>query len=468
MHTLKRGLVFAALLLGARLMLAAADSPVTPPANTPTLPTAVPAVGVWLTPWGGVFKSWADYRQDLEPESVEPGGAAKFQGTKIFTMETVIRRADTGAEVARIPYQGAIGSELDDQRPNEAAFLRDRIMLAGREARDNAFPEDQAQALAQTPPGDFLLAIYVNGVRASNVVQVRIDPAFDSTKAPTLQLAAIEPQPRADLGRLLLWVIGPTPVDPKLTTFNLPPLDMSLTLTVDETLTDIGGGGYSGPGPRVIASGERRAARIPMVTGQFGVNPPFDPARPHTYSLSILASYNSLNPSPSATQTPGSPITRPQPAPTQYDAAPVLLDLTQTTLGPRWDLLSPPGEPRPVAPPAGAPHASPASSSAASMPTPAMAAGSDAINAALQQKMSIMNFPNTTLAQCTSALSQLMHIKITIAPEVTAQAQDLHFNLNIHNGTMAQTLIQICAATGLACSVEGDTIVFHAAPSKTP
>jgi hypothetical protein len=102
------------------------------------------------------------------------------------------------------------------------------------------------------------------------------------------------------------------------------------------------------------------------------------------------------------------------------------------------------------------------------MPTPAMAAGSDAINAALQQKMSIMNFPNTTLAQCTSALSQLMHIKITIAPEVTAQAQDLHFNLNIHNGTMAQTLIQICAATGLACSVEGDTIVFHAAPSKTP
>jgi hypothetical protein len=417
----------------------------------------VPAVGVWLTPWGGVFKSWADYRQDLEPESVAPGGAAKFQGTKIFTLETVIRRADTGAEVARIPYFGAIGSELDDQRPNEAAFLRDNITFAGRAARDNAFPDDQALVLAQTPPGDFLLAVYVNGVRASNVVKITIDPAFEVTKAPTLQLGAIEPQPRANLGRLLLWVIGPTPVDPKLTTFNLPPLEIK---------TNTGGFGYSGPGPRVIASGERRAARIPIVMGQFGDTPSFDPAQPHTYSLSIVARYNSLNPSPLATQTSGSPIT--QPTPTQYDAAPVHLDLTQTTLGPQWDLLSPPGEPRPIAPPAGAPSASPASSFAVSMPAPAMAAGSDAINAALQQKMSIMNFSNTTLAQCTSALSQLMHIKITIAPDTAAQTRDLHFNLNIHNGTLAQTLIQIGAATGLACSVEGDTIVFHPAAPKTP
>lgn len=233
--SLGKGLKAAALgaLLVARLAMAAAAAPAAGNTSVPT--TAVPAVGVCLASVGEVFKSWADYRYELvlESDDPSPGVRDKFHGVKVTSMDTVIRRADTGRAVARIPYLGSFHNSLDDARPD-----RDKVT----NTRDYRFSDEQVKALDQNPPGAYLLAVYVNGARASNVVQIRIAPKYDAAKAPVLQLVGLEPGPRAPHGVTYLHITGPQPPDPILQTRAL-----SYSLIVDGVTKRFHFGSGSGP-----------------------------------------------------------------------------------------------------------------------------------------------------------------------------------------------------------------------------
>ncbi len=297
-------------------------------------PTVVPVVGVWLVPAGEVFKSWLDYRHSVRMESDAPGGADKFHGVKISSMETIIRRADTQQTVARIPFQGAIGSELMDERPGHVEFTAD---YATYDARATALPDGEAKRMDQGPPGSYLLAIYVNGVRASNVVKIRLDPGFDVVKAPTLQWGGLESNPRAPFGRVLLWAIGPTPADPDLTNFRLN----FCPILVDGTVRQPPGLGGSGPRPRALLSGQRFAVLFGTNSGHNGYTPDFDGSQLHTYAMAYTPADQ---PQPGG---PGNPSSQPR----HYTAAPFSFDPKPHPLGDAWDRASPPGESRPVAPP---------------------------------------------------------------------------------------------------------------------
>ncbi len=318
-------------------------------------------VGVWLLPAGAVFSSWADYRQSLSLEA----GADKFPDLKIQTMDTVIRRADTGQPVARIPYQGVICSALDqqptstlqltmhlhdldraldDQRPGRAEFMAD---VKTQDSRNSTFSDDQLKMLEENPPGNYLVAAYINGVRASNVVKIRIDPAFDATKAPTLALGPIEPNPRAPFGRVVLWAIGPTPPDPGLIDYYLSTALM-VADGVQQRLPSMDRG-RSGPPPvgllnrRPLASGERLAVLLRVDLGSLdNYTPTFDFSVPHTYTLTYYLKEGHGKPGDA-----GSYVVESR----QYDAAPLTFIPKAHPLGAAWDQASPPDESRPIAPP---------------------------------------------------------------------------------------------------------------------
>jgi hypothetical protein len=337
MNVLKRGFV-ATWLLGARLAIAA-DAPAAARVAPP--PTAVPVVGVSQAPLGDVFKSWTDYRYELDMESELPGASDKFSGVNVISIETHIRRADTGQEVARIPFQGAIGPELYDERPGHIEFLAD---MKTYPARNSSLTGDAVKEMDKSPPGDYLLAVYVNGVRASNVVKVRIDPAYDVAKAPTLQLAGLEPDPRAQYGLVYFWIIGPNPVDPVLQTRFL-----SYSFTVDGVAKQFDLGEGSGPPGHALASGERKVVFLNGHNGWAGRDPFYDGSQMHTFTVSI---------SGAATRgLLGENLSFPSTKTSHYEAGPFTFAPKVHPLGDAWDQTSPPDEKRPIAPPAPAPSA---------------------------------------------------------------------------------------------------------------
>ncbi len=320
---LGKGLKAASLgaLLVARLAMAAADAPAA--GNTAGPTTAVPVVGVFLLPTGEIFKSWAEYQYTLRLESEEPEGRAYFQGVKVTALDIVVRRADTGRAVARISYLGSFHNNLNDARPD-----RDKVT----NTRDYGFSSEQVKALEQNPPGAYLVAVNINGVRASNVVQIRIDPKYDAAKTPVLQLGGMEPGPRSPHGVAYLFITGPQPADPILQTRFLR---YSLTTDGVTKRYDLGAG--SGPSGRAIPSGE--SARYFLSgnpwsnQGVLGTNPASEPdwGQPHTFTVIISGTAQfglSGEPNPSATQS------------SHYEAGPFVFDPRVHPLGDAWDRIS--------------------------------------------------------------------------------------------------------------------------------
>jgi hypothetical protein len=132
--------------------------------------------------------------------------------------------------------------------------------------------EPALRRLNAAPPGDYQVALLVNGVRASNVVAIRIDPHYDPATAPVLALAPLEPHPLARRARLLVAARGPVPFDKEFTSLNLycAPLQVD---GVARRMANIIGMGVSGS----IASGKYYG--FPLDLAQY--QPAIDSDRPH-------------------------------------------------------------------------------------------------------------------------------------------------------------------------------------------
>ncbi len=343
-------------------------------------------------PAGSVFKSWADYRHSVEVDFTGLGGPDQYRGVKIIAAETIIRRADTGRPVARMPYQGPLTGKPGDQRPVQGEWTGDAKTYT---ALRTALPDDQAKVLDQNPSGDYLVAVYVNGVRASNVAKIRIDPAFDATKAPTLELGGIEPNPRAPLGFVVLWAIGPTPADPELTDFRL----RYCSFILDGVVRQMPDGAYSGPGARPLTSGQRFAVSLHDGVGDAAFVPVYDNSQPHTYAMSFTPAER---PEPSVRF--GGPDT-PSGMRRLYTAAPLPFDPKAHSLGDAWDQASPPGETRPVVLPAVSPAASAPVPSVNSV-IPYSGADSVDLNSLVQS--------GASLADAVAAYAQLTHQTLSL------------------------------------------------------
>jgi hypothetical protein len=102
--------------------------------------------------------------------------------------EWEIRTADNTRRVARLPYCWNIGPEQ---------LLPDGKRITGGTDRKRLWKLDESQLrrVGAMEKGDYLLAWYVAGLRCSNVMPFRIDPACDSGVLPLLELAEVETGP---------------------------------------------------------------------------------------------------------------------------------------------------------------------------------------------------------------------------------------------------------------------------------
>lgn len=69
--------------------------------------------------------------------------------------------------------------------------------------------EDRQRRLTGIGPGDYQIALLIHGIRASNVVSIRIDPRYDYKSQPSVRLAKIEAPPASPHGTLAAWIVGP-------------------------------------------------------------------------------------------------------------------------------------------------------------------------------------------------------------------------------------------------------------------
>ncbi len=120
-----------------------------------------------------------------------------YRGKKIHSAEFELRRKGDNTRVLRLPYRYYLSREIDDARPNIY-----KSNLGG-------FSEQALRRLANAAPGEYRLALSLNGVRCSNVISFIIDPEFDTGKAPTFEIKSLEPHPFGKLASPVLYVIGP-------------------------------------------------------------------------------------------------------------------------------------------------------------------------------------------------------------------------------------------------------------------
>ena len=194
-----------------------------------------PPAGVRVIPHGQVFRSMAEYEHSLYADD------KSHDGTPIRSAELEIRSVKDNVQIARFAYPYEFAESLPQEFPMRA------------EGSETAFNDAHLRRMGALPPGTYRMALLLNGVRASNVVEITLDPDFDPAKAPTLQLGVLEPTPLGTRAELVLWAIGPTPPEK-----NLTPCDLYWTkIVVDGVLRGFGCA-WSGPNP-LIAYGERWA-----------------------------------------------------------------------------------------------------------------------------------------------------------------------------------------------------------------
>ena len=139
------------------------------------------------------FRSITEYAPLIGAESLIRGG------TRIASCEIEFRLAKDNVRVAKLSYE-----DLFPRSYNSGVMLR----------RGGRFTEAEIRRLGQLQDGEYRVAMYVNGIRCSNVATIRIDKNHTPDKEPVFQLMEIEPCPGKTPSYLGVWVTGPSPADP--------------------------------------------------------------------------------------------------------------------------------------------------------------------------------------------------------------------------------------------------------------
>jgi len=142
--------------------------------------------------------------------SLVPGGA------KIASAELEIRASEGDRRIAMIPYRPLVRTGGPGSSPPLASgtILKEEVREGWGQLN-----ESERRRIGFLIDGDYLIALIVNGVRCSNVAQLRIDSQFNPQSEPTLKVTPLDAGPGASLPLLGVRVIGPTPEDPELTNF---------------------------------------------------------------------------------------------------------------------------------------------------------------------------------------------------------------------------------------------------------
>jgi Carboxypeptidase regulatory-like domain len=140
----------------------------------------------------------------------------------VHSAEWEIRDIDHHRRVARVPAQEYFYADngTRDERPPQPDGSR------------NDFDEDDLRHFGPVGPGNYRMALLINGVRASNVIAFKIDPTFDAGKMPVLTAGMDEAPPGGAVGSLLVWIVGPTPEDPQLTNYAVAFADISVDAVI--------------------------------------------------------------------------------------------------------------------------------------------------------------------------------------------------------------------------------------------
>ncbi|MHC4714579.1 MAG: M56 family metallopeptidase [Planctomycetota bacterium] len=92
-----------------------------------------------------------------------------------------------------------------------------RQVVAGVRLTGATFDKRQLRLIGELPDGDYLLAVTVDGVRASNVAPLKIDSSFDFRTEPVLKLVPLPLAPGRELPYVGLVATGRDPIDLALT-----------------------------------------------------------------------------------------------------------------------------------------------------------------------------------------------------------------------------------------------------------
>lgn len=218
----------------------------------------MPPAGVTLVPHGPSFQSFADYAQNIVFDE------KTYKGDEIRSAEFEIRNMKKNLRVIRFAYLHEFGRNLKDARPVRVPGWRD------------GFAEQALRRIGQVPPGEYQIAFYLNGLRASNVVSVNVDPGFDIAKAPTFQFGVLEPHPFGQRAVPILWVVGPTPAEETFTPWGIS----SSPIVIDRAERRREMIAWIGPnGP--IQSGQRWW----FIVDESQYLPKADPDEKHTYAF---------------------------------------------------------------------------------------------------------------------------------------------------------------------------------------
>ncbi len=153
-----------------------------------------------------------------------------------------------------------------------------RQVAAGIRITQNTFDKRQLRLIGEVPDGDYLVAVNIEGVRASNVAPLAVDSNFDARKEPTLTLVPLPLAPGRELPYLGLVATGRDPIDPALTN-----MEVSFpTLIVDGIERNVSGFEWAGP-VRPLEPGERQLKILDLTRYEPAVAP-----GGHTVSAKVL------------------------------------------------------------------------------------------------------------------------------------------------------------------------------------
>lgn len=194
-------------------------------------------------------------------------------GARITSCQLEVRSAKDNLRMAKIDCDNFFYKHIHNGE-----------VLKWSDWRDN-LNERQIRRIEPLDDGEYLLAIYVNGVCCSNVTKIRVDSKFDPATEPTLRLVPFEVGPGQKLRYLGLQAIGPTPQDTKLTNMALSFPD----LLVDGVLHKVGACGWSGP-VYPLRPGQQHEEILDLSHYE----PPIDLGRKHTVKA-IVGEYESAS-----------------------------------------------------------------------------------------------------------------------------------------------------------------------------
>jgi hypothetical protein len=166
-----------------------------------------PPFGVTLFPRGSTFRSFAEYEHAVLIDE------ARAKGETVTSAQIEIRFPAQKLRVLRFAYPWELSRGVVDKR-----LLREYQM------RNDKLHDSPLRRLGVVAPGEHLLAFYLNGVRASNVASVLIDPNFAPEKESALELKTIEPNPLSSRAQLVVIARKQTPFDKEFAEISGAPL----------------------------------------------------------------------------------------------------------------------------------------------------------------------------------------------------------------------------------------------------